>query len=90
MTDAPEVTAPATEEAANRRGRPRPDTTVQRDEQVFEQLSEPLTRAQLVERTGLDARAVYLSLHRLRTTDRIKRDRQGANHVWSRVDAPAG
>lgn len=89
MTDVVETPAPQADETAARRGRPRPDNTVQRDEQVFEQLSEPRTRGQLAEMTGLDARAVYLSLHRLRTTNRIQRTREGAQHVWSRVATPA-
>lgn len=89
MTDVAETPAAQSEETGARRGRPRPDNTVQRDEQVFEQLGEPRTRGQLVELTQLDARAVYLSLHRLRTAGRIQRTRDGANHVWSRVVSPA-
>lgn len=90
MTEPTEAPAPAAEAPANRRGRPRPDVTIQRDEQVFELLAEPLTRGQLVERTGLKPTQVYLALYRLRKADRVQKSRSGANHVWSRTAAPTG
>jgi hypothetical protein len=89
MTDVSEAPAVAAEGAGEkRRGRPRPDTTVQRDEQVLAQITEPRTRGQLAELTGLETKAVYLSLHRLQRDGRITRTRSGADHVWTRAEAP--
>lgn len=68
-----------------RRGRPRPGHTIERDELVFEKLNESMTKAQLVESTGLPKNEVYLSLYRLRAAGRIERSRAGGNHVWSRA-----
>lgn len=76
-----------TAEGAARRGRPRPDVTIQRDQQVLNALDGPKTRAQLIEATGLSKNQVYLSLYRLRKDGHVVRDRQGALHVWSRVAA---
>lgn len=76
MTD--EVTTP-------RRGRPRSQDVIARDEQVFAALETPKTRAQLAEELGVEFSKVFLSLFRLRNDGRIARSRQDGKHVWSRV-----
>lgn len=85
MTD---VTAEAptenlVEAPTQRRGRPRPDTTIARDEQVLAAIGAGSpTRAQLAETTGLEPKAIYLSLYRLRVQGRVERVRDGSDHVW--------
>lgn len=71
---------------ANRRGRPRPPAVIERDEQVFNALTSPMTRDQLAEASQVPKEKVYLSMFRLRDAGRIRRERQGGNHVWSRVE----
>lgn len=72
-----------------RRGRPRPQDVIDRDEAVFTALAQPASRAELVERTGLTASAVYLSLWRLRLQERVARiasQTEGrTGHTWQRV-----
>lgn len=73
----PEPTAP-------RRGRPRPDSTIQRDEQVLAAIgTEGKTREDLATETGLTKSEVYLSLHRLRKQGKVERTRDGGKHVWA-------
>jgi CRP-like cAMP-binding protein len=68
---------------APRRGRPRPDTTIQRDEQVRTAIgAEGKTREDLATETGLTKSEVYLSLHRLRKQGLVERTRDGGKHVW--------
>lgn len=81
------VTEPTTEDVTARRGRPRPQETRDRDEQVFTELEKPLTREEVVSATGLDGKLVYLSLYRLRRDGRIERRRENGAHVWARVGA---
>lgn len=81
----------AEQPAPTRRGRPRPVTVIERDEQVFNALTSPMTRDQLADASGVPKEKVYLSMFRLRDAGRIKRERQGGAHIWSRVDAtPSG
>lgn len=64
------------QEAAPRRGRPRPLVTLERDERVADalaQVAESQTRRDLTERTGLPGNQVYACLNRLRRTDRVKK-----------------
>lgn len=88
-----EATAPAVAPAAPaapRRGRPRPDSTIQRDEQVAQALvAGGKTREDLATETGLTKSEVYLSLHRLRRAGRVERTRDGGKHVWTQVQAAA-
>jgi hypothetical protein len=74
--------------AERRRGRPRPEATIERDRQVFDALEAgPLTKKELVEKTGLPANAVYLSIYRLRTGDAPKIAKvDGKAHTWQRVE----
>lgn len=82
----------AEQPVATRRGRPRPVAVIERDEQVFNALTSPMTRDQLADASGVPKEKVYLSMFRLRDAGRIRRERQGGNHVWSRVEpvTPAG
>jgi site-specific DNA-cytosine methylase len=77
------------------RGRPRPSETLERDEVVFNALTEPLSRAALTARlaeagTPFDPKAVYLSIWRLHRAGRIERKREGGTHLWLRTgETPA-
>jgi hypothetical protein len=66
-----------------RRGRPRPSVTLERDEQVFGELtSGGRTRTQLSEVIDATPGQIYLSLYRLRKTDRVEKVRENGKHVW--------
>ena len=71
--------------AERRRGRPRPEATIARDRQVFEALTEPKTKKELTEATGLPGNEVYLSIYRLRTGGQIAKV-EGKAHTWQRVE----
>jgi hypothetical protein len=66
-------------------GRPRPPETRVRDELVFEALVSTMTREEIVAKTGIDKKLVYLSLYRLRRDGRIQRLRDGGAHKWGRI-----
>lgn len=70
-----------------RRGRPRPQATIDRDNLVFDALTEPMTKAALAEKMSLPASEVYLSLYRLRKDGRVARGASGNGRDWSRVEA---
>lgn len=72
-------------ENASRRGRPRSQDTIARDEQIFDALEMPKTRTELVTELGLESSKVFLSLFRLRNADRITRRRDGSRHLWVRA-----
>jgi hypothetical protein len=74
-------------EPTPKRGRPRPQTVIERDEQVFNALTSPMTRGQLAEASGVPEDKVYLSMFRLRDAGRIRRERQGGAHVWTRTES---
>jgi hypothetical protein len=84
--------AEATVPATNRRGRPRPEVTIERDAVVLKVLeAAPSTKVQVAVETGFKENEVYLSLHRLQKTGKIKRVRDGGSHMWevtSSEDAP--
>lgn len=85
MTDT-EQQVEETTATPSRRGRPRPESTIERDAQVLSALEDgPKTRAQLVEATGQSQTYVYLSLYRLRKDGKVTKARDGANHVWTVV-----
>lgn len=85
MTE-PLVAEHAEQPPTSRRGRPRPAGVIERDEQVFNALTSPMTRSQLADASGVSEDKIYLSMFRLRDAGRIRRERQGSNHIWSRVD----
>ena len=84
-----ESTAEGTPTEAPRRGRPRPDATLERDAKVLASItaSGPVTRAQIAENTGLKGNEVYLSLYRLSRSDPPQVVRSGA--TWSVPGAEA-
>lgn len=67
------------------RGRPRPEFTQQRDEQVFQILhvNGPTSRAVIAEHLAVNVNIVYLSLNRLRNAGRIEKVRRGKHHLWA-------
>jgi hypothetical protein len=73
-----------------RRGRPRPEETIQRDEKALEVIREQggsTTRNKLQEALGGEQAGVklsqaYLTLWRLRSQGKLVRERQGTEHVW--------
>lgn len=71
---------------APRRGRPRPQDTIARDNQVTSTLQQavaPLTRNDIASALGITSEAAYLSLHRLRQAGQVKRSRrEDGQHVW--------
>lgn len=76
-----------------KRGRPRPQDVVERDEAVMTAVkasAEGSTKEELAESTGLEPSAVYLSLFRLRKDGRIERaeangDGNGRTRRWIAV-----
>jgi predicted transcriptional regulator len=71
-----------------RRGRPRPDDTIERDNQVLKALQssdKPLTRNELAAQLGLDGKIVYLSLYRLSRGGQITRGTEGRGQAWAAV-----
>jgi hypothetical protein len=82
MTEPVATEAPA----ERRRGRPRPEATIERDRTVFAALEAgPKTKKELVEATSLPANQVYLSIYRLRTGGLITKV-DGKAHTWQRVE----
>lgn len=80
---APEATAEA---STARRGRPRPDETQNRDEQVYAAIAgsdRAVTREEVAAGVGLAGNLAYLSLYRLNKAGRVQRSREGGKHVWS-------
>lgn len=65
------------------RGRPRPVSTLERDEEVFKMLNDaPRSRQQLADYLGVNLNIVYMSLIRLRRAGRVTRVRNGKYHLW--------
>lgn len=72
------------------RGRPRPQEAIERDELVYaavRDMNGPATRETLATATGLDGGLIYLSLYRLRKSNRVTRTHDNGQHVWVVVDA---
>ena len=77
------------QQAAPRRGRPRPVETIERDERIHQLLTaESRSRGQLAQETGLTTDLVALALGRLRRAGRVQQCLQGGVIVWSVVGAP--
>ena len=73
MSDETENTGTDTEQ---KRGRGRPNDTVDRDDKVFAALdtsTEPLTREQLAVAAGVESAQAYLSLYRLKRDNKVYR-----------------
>lgn len=84
-----QTSSDAAEAPKSGRGRPRPDTTRQRDETVFAVVTaEPATKVELAEKLGMESSLVYLSLLRLRRDGRVQNLRNAAGkHAWQLADA---
>lgn len=88
--EAPAEAVESTADESGSRGRPRPSETVQRDQQVYDTLVEPMSRETLVAKlteagTPVTPKAIYLSLWRLRRAERVARTREGGSHLWART-----
>jgi len=85
FSDAPQTIEPPPPVAPRRRGRPRSPLTIERDDRVLTALRDggPRTKEQLAEELRLQPQLVYLSLWRLRRTNRVTRATSGAErHIW--------
>lgn len=82
-TESPEAPQ-ATEPPTMRRGRPRSEETIQRDETVLRTLTEHArTKEQLAQDLGLKDTHVYLSLWRLRRDGKVEKVTDGdVRHLW--------
>lgn len=85
-------TAAGTEAGDGGRGRPRPQSTIDRDERALQVLvaaAEPLTRNELAEKLGVSPAFAYLSLSRLRRDGYVKRaDRAIKANAWTAIEQP--
>jgi len=78
------------EQSGPRRGRPRPNETVERDEKVLAAIGDKsLTRDELATALSLSPAQTYLSLHRLRANGKVERTRDGSQHRWRQLTATA-
>jgi predicted Rossmann fold nucleotide-binding protein DprA/Smf involved in DNA uptake len=91
MTDVQEATEVATAEATDtKRGRPRPQATIDRDNTVLAAIGDaPKTKAELVEATGLPGNEVYLSLYRLKRDGRITKGGEAGANKYAKVEVQA-
>lgn len=89
VTETQETEAAASEEGATngRRGRPRPQETLERDQRVYDHLgvAGPKTKKDLSTELGMTENAVYLSIYRLRRDGQIV-SAPGQRNVWQRAD----
>ena len=68
------------------RGRPRPLSTIERDEAVYELLSgEWKSRQELADRLQVNSNIIYMSLVRLRNAGRALKVRDGKYHRWTQT-----
>lgn len=79
---------PETESEPRRRGRPRPQETIDRDEKILAELAEgQATRNALAKRLELDNTATYLALDRLRKQGRVRKCAgDGPHTIWALAD----
>jgi len=75
------------QQTERRRGRPRSTETIERDEHIYELLTQGFSsRGQLAQQTGLTTDLVALALGRLRRAGRVRQCLQGGVIVWSVAD----
>jgi hypothetical protein len=75
-----------------RAGRPRPQETLERDEQAYAAIVQngPQTSVSLGELMGVEKSIAYLCLWRLRKAGRVERFRSDSGaHTWRVAEAPA-
>ena len=71
---------------SNRRGRPRPEATIERDKLTLALLEQgPVTKTQLATHLEVKDSEAYLSLHRLKKDGIARRVRNGSAHTWELV-----
>lgn len=77
------------QQTAPRRGRPRPVETIERDDCIYDLLTEgALSRGQIAEQMELTTDLVALALRRLQREGRVQQCLQGGVIVWSVVGTP--
>lgn len=89
--DPPQPTQEATAEGeSGRRGRPRSQEAMNRDEAVFETLNDgvQLTRNEIAEKVGFTGGLTYLSLYRLQREGRVVRVADGTTRRAWRQSTP--
>lgn len=84
-----EGTPTAENAEAGKRGRPRPDEVIQRDEAVLAAVTGSMSRKQIAEITQIKESLVYLSLLRLRNAGKLTHERSGVGHVWAPISVEA-
>ena len=68
------------------RGRPRPLSTIERDEQVYAAIgTEQRSREELATHFGVNLNIIYMSLVRLRSAGRVHKVRDGKYHLWTQT-----
>jgi Mn-dependent DtxR family transcriptional regulator len=70
---------------AKRRGRPRPQETIQRDDRlvrVLEEAPDSMTKYELAEALEVSPSVVYLALRRLKADGRVRHVSLGKRHSW--------
>lgn len=66
-----------------KRGRPRPQSTIDRDAQVLAGLEDgPRSRSDLAAMAGVNVNVMYLTLCRLRDAGQVGTYRRGKQHLW--------
>jgi transposase len=68
-----------------RRGRPRPQETILRDDRIvriLRDVSQGLTKYELAEILRVSPSVVYLALRRLKAADRVRHVSVGKRHSW--------
>lgn len=91
MTEPAVAEQPAPTQGTGRRGRPRPQATIERDARVLEMLkthgAAGATRTTLVADLNHEVKPshVYLSLFRLRRGGQVTRNQAGGSHTWTPV-----
>lgn len=75
--------------AKAKRGRPRPQEVIDRDEKVYEAIpADGATRDEIADETGYELSEVYLSLFRLKRdgwVERVPNEDGGFTRVWVRT-----
>lgn len=80
--------APKSDTAPRGRGRPRPQDVIDRDELILSKLTQPRTKQDIADETGIKPGIVYLSLWRLRREERVRRvtsDDGDVTRLWEVV-----
>lgn len=66
-----------------KRGRPRPQSTIDRDAEVLAALEDgPRSRSDLATSVGVNVNVMYLTLRRLRDAGQVGTYRHGKQHLW--------